>query len=121
MRDVLGRMFAGAASRIFDSANPREIKSLTEGCVHCSEDNRGHSDRDKGAPISQWIPRGPGCQRISMKQYASSPRKENCGYKRQEERDYKGLQRTRAALPVWSAHQLHRFPGKTSVRGPTVV
>ena len=32
MRDVLGRVSAGAAGRILHSANPR--KNLTEGCVH---------------------------------------------------------------------------------------
>ena len=32
MRGVLGRMTAGAAGRILDSANPRD-NSLTEGCA----------------------------------------------------------------------------------------
>ena len=40
---------------------------------------------------------------------------------REEERDYKGLRRVQVALPVWPAHQLHRSPGETSVRGPIVV
>ena len=31
-----------------------------------------------------------------------------------EERDYRGLQRARVALPVWPAHQPRRFPGETS-------
>ena len=44
MRGVLGRVSAVAAGRILDSANPREIRSLTEGCVRCSEDEREHSD-----------------------------------------------------------------------------
>ena len=38
MKGVLGRVSAGTAGRIVDSANPREIKSLREGCVHCSKD-----------------------------------------------------------------------------------
>ena len=58
------------------------------------------------------------CRRILMRQYVSSPRKEKSGYERQEERDYKGLQRAQAALPVWPAHQSRRFPGETSVGGP---
>ena len=56
------------------------------------------------------------CQNTLKRQYASSPRKDESGY----ERDYKGLQRAQAALPVWQAHQLHRSPGETSVRGPIV-
>ena len=60
------------------------------------------------------------CQRISMRQYASSPRKDKTGYERSEERDYKGLQRVQVALPVWSANQPHSFPGETSVCGPIV-
>ena len=56
-----------------------------------------------------------------MRQYASSPREEKSRYERSEERDYKGLQRAKVALPVWPAHQPHRFPGETSVRGLIVV
>ena len=37
---------------------------------------------------------------------------------KRRERDYKGLQRGRAALPFRPAHQPRRFPEKTSVRGP---
>ena len=39
---------------------------------------------------------------------------------RSEERDYKGLQKARVALPVWPAHQPRRSSGETSVRGPIV-
>ena len=39
------------SAKILDSANPTEIKSLTEGCVRCSKDERGHSERDEGAQI----------------------------------------------------------------------
>ena len=86
--------------------------SLTVACVRCGEDEREHSERDVGAQVPQWKSRVPVCQSTSMRQYASSPRK--------EERDYKGLQRARVALPVWPAHQPHRFPGETSVPGPIV-
>ena len=74
MKGVLGRVFADAAERILDSANPRE-KSLTEGCVRCSEDERGHSEHDEEAQVPRWKSREPVCRRISMRQYASSPRK----------------------------------------------
>ena len=60
------------------------------------------------------------CQRISMRQYASSPRKDKSGYERSEEKNYKGLQRAQVALPVWPAHQSRRSPRETSVRGPIV-
>ena len=43
-------------------------------------------------------------------------KKDNSGYKRQEERDYKGLQRARVALLVWLVHQPHCFPGETIVQ-----
>ena len=54
-----------------------------------------------------------------MRQYASNSRKKSV-FEREEERDYKGLQRARVALPVWPAHQLRRSPVETSVRGPIV-
>ena len=31
-----------------------------------------------------------------------------------------GIAKAQVALPVWQAHQPHRFPGETSVRGPIV-
>ena len=37
------------------------------------------------------------------------------------ERDYKGLRRAQVAHPAWPAHQPHRSPGETSVRGTIVV
>ena len=46
--------------------------------------------------------------------------KDESGYERQKERDYKGLQRAQVALPVWPVHQLRRAPGGMSVRGPIV-
>ena len=60
------------------------------------------------------------CQRISMRQCASSPRKEKSGYERQEERDNKELQRVRVALPVWPTYQPRHYPEELSVRGPIV-
>ena len=62
MRDVLGRVSTGAAGRVLDSANPR--KNLKEGCVRCSEDERGHSEHDEGAQVPQWKSREPVCQKI---------------------------------------------------------
>ena len=44
IRGVLGRVFTGVAERILDFANPREIKGLTVGCVHCSDDEREHKE-----------------------------------------------------------------------------
>ena len=44
-RGVLGQMTAGAARRILDSANSRD-KNSTEGCVYCSEGERGHLRRN---------------------------------------------------------------------------
>ena len=79
MRGVLGRMIASAAGRILDSANPGD-KSLTEGCVRCSVDERKHSERGVGAQVPRWKLRAPVCQRNSMRQYASSPRTVKSGY-----------------------------------------
>ena len=56
------------------------------------------------------------CQRILMRQYASSPRGDKSGY----ERDYKGLQRAQVAYPVWPARQPRRSPGETNVWVPIV-
>ena len=47
IRGVLGRVSAGAAGRILDSANHR--KSLVVGCVYYSKVEREHSERDEGA------------------------------------------------------------------------
>ena len=76
---------------------------------------------DEGAQVAQWKLRGPVRQRILMRQYASSPRKEKSEYERWEETDYKGLWRAQVALPVWPARQPRRSPEETSVRGPIVV
>ena len=56
------------------------------------------------------------CQNTLKRQYASSPRKDESGY----ERDYKGLQKVQAALPIWLAHQPRCSPGEMSVQGPIV-
>ena len=73
MRGVLGRVSAGAVGRILDSANRRD-KNLTEGCVCCSVDERGHSTHDEGAQVPRGKSREPVCQNTLMRQYASSPR-----------------------------------------------
>ena len=69
MKDVLG-----ATGKILDSANPR--KNIKEGCVRCSVNERGHSEHDEGAQVPRWKSREPACQNTSMRQYASSPRKD---------------------------------------------
>ena len=63
MRGVLGRVSAGTTGRILDFANPSD-KSLTEGCVRCSVDERGHSERHEGAQVPRWKSRKPVCQKI---------------------------------------------------------
>ena len=63
MRNVLGRVSTGAAVRVLDSTNPRD-KNLKEGCVRCSEHERGHSEHDEGAQVPRWKLREPVCQRI---------------------------------------------------------
>ena len=65
-------MSAGAAGRILDSAKSKRDKSLTEGYVRCSVDEREHSERDEGAQVLRWKSTEPMCQRISMRQYVSS-------------------------------------------------
>ena len=82
MRGILGRVSASTAGRILDSANSREIRSLTEDCVRCSEGEREHSKQDVEAQVPRLKSREPVCQRIRMRQYASSPRKERSGYQR---------------------------------------
>ena len=75
---------------------------------------------DEGAQVPWWKSRQSVCRRIQMRQYASSPRKENSGCERLEERDYKELQRAQVALPVWPAYQPRRSLGATSVLGSIV-
>ena len=57
-------------------------RNLKKGCVHCSEDERGHSEHDEGAQVPQWKSREPVCQNTLKRQYASSPRKDKSGYER---------------------------------------
>ena len=71
MKGVLGRVSTGTARRILDSANPREIRA-----VRCSKNGRGHSEWKKQAQVFHWKTREPVCQRISMRQYTSSSRKD---------------------------------------------
>ena len=61
--------------------------------------------------------------RVKKFQWNSTPpvREETRVDTRDEERDYKGLQRAQVALPVWPAQQPRRYPGVSSVRGPIVV
>ena len=54
---------SSTVGRILDSANPKE-KSLTEGCVRCTVDEREHSERDDGAEVPRWKSREPACQKI---------------------------------------------------------
>ena len=54
------------------------------------------------------------CQKISMRLYASSPRKVDTRDK--EERDHKELRRAQVALPIGSAYQPRHSLGGTSVR-----
>ena len=56
--------------------------NLKEGCVHCSEDEREHSEHDERAHVPQWKLRETVCQNTLKKQYASSPRKDESGYER---------------------------------------
>ena len=49
------------------------------------------------------------------------PRKDESGYERDEERNYKELHKALVALLIWPAHQPRLSPGETSVRGPIVV
>ena len=58
------RVSAGAAGRILDSANPREIKSLAVGSVRCSVDERGHRKCEGGAQVPRWKLREPGGRKI---------------------------------------------------------
>ena len=60
------------------------------------------------------------CGRTSIRRYVSSPRKDKSKYEKEEETDYKGLQRAQVALPVLPAHQQSCSPGETSVGGPIV-
>ena len=46
------RVSAGAAGRILDSPNRREIR--TEGCVRCSGDEKEPSERDYRAQVLRW-------------------------------------------------------------------
>ena len=43
---------------------------------------REHSERDEGAQVPRWKSREPVCRRILMRQYATSPRKDESGYER---------------------------------------
>ena len=50
-----------------------------------SVDEKEHSERDEGAQVPRWKSREPVCQKNSMRQYASSLRKDKSGYERSDE------------------------------------
>ena len=79
MRDVLGRVPAGAARKIFDFANPKELRAQQQAvCVAAK--TKENTTSDEVAQVPRWILTEPLCQRISIRQYASSPRKDKNGY-----------------------------------------
>ena len=102
-------MSGGTAGRILDSANPRD-KKLKEGGVRCSADEREHSKHDEGAQVPRWKLREPVCQKILMRQYASSPRKEKSENEREEERDYKGIAQGASSAPRLASSSAASFP-----------
>ena len=56
-------------------------------------------------------------RRISMRQYASSPRKDKSGYERSEERGYKTLQRAQVALARLVSSSAASFPERNECSG----
>ena len=61
---------------------PCPIPRKGSGKQQQQQDERGHSERDEGAQVPRWKLRKPVYQRISMRLYASSPRKDKSGYER---------------------------------------
>ena len=57
-------------------------KSLTEGCVRCSKDEKGHRERDEEVQIPNWIPRKSLSRRSLMGQHVSSSKKGKSEYER---------------------------------------
>ena len=97
-------MSTGAAGRILHSANPR--KNLTEGCVHCNENERGH------CLPSPWKLRKPVCQRIYMRQYASNPRKDKSRYERLQ-----GIADNASSAPRLASLSAASFSGRNECPG----
>ena len=51
MREVLGRVSAGAVRRILDSADLREIRIQKKAVSIAAKTERGHSKNDEGAQV----------------------------------------------------------------------
>ena len=92
-------------------------KSLTVSCVRCSEDDRAHSERDEGAQVPRWKSREHACPKISMRQYASSPRKKKSGTRDwRRERLQRITERTSSA-PRLASSSAASFPGRNECPG----
>ena len=64
MRDVLGRVSTGAAGRILDSANPRDIRTLQKAVSVAAQTIGEHSEHDEGAQVPRWKSRESACREI---------------------------------------------------------
>ena len=65
-------------------------KSLTVGCVRSSDDDRGHSDRDKKVKVFQSILRRPVCKENFDKTHLYTKRRDKYhkrGYRRETTRN----------------------------------
>ena len=114
MRGVLGQVSASAAGRILNSANPNQDKSLTDGCVRCSIDQKEHSKHDEEAQVSQWKSREPVCQKILMRQYASCPRKRRVDTK---DKRLQGIAENASSAPPLDNSSAVSFPTRNKCLG----
>ena len=111
MRDVLGRVSAGAAGKILDSANPREIRTQQKA-VSVAAKARGSTSSSgeiEGTCMSKNL------EETVPVRLQSEIRREWI----REER-LQGIAEGASSAPVWPAHQPRRSPGKTSVWEPIV-
>ena len=69
-----------------DSANFREIRVQQKTVSVAAKTKRNTASLERGPKVPQWNLRKTESQRISIKQYTSSPRKDKSGYERKEER-----------------------------------
>ena len=68
---------------------------------------REHNERDEGAQVSRWKSREPARRRTSMRQYASSPRKDKSGYERLQ-----GIAEGASSAPRLASSSAASFPGR---------
>ena len=86
------------------------------GCVHCIVDKIEHSEHDEGAQVPRWKSRKPVCERILIRRYTSSPRKDEWIQEIRGER-LQGIAEGASSAPCLASSSAALFPRRNECPG----